>query len=296
MENSTCSKEFSTASTVVLLILNGTSGFVTVCGNFLVLMAIVSTPALHVASNVFIGSLAAADFTIGLVMNPIYSVIVARNITDRKHGLNIAEQFLWIHTVITTTFNLAAMSVERYIAVIFPLRYSHVISSRRCLIAVAGIWSFSLSFVCTRAFVYEAEDIQTLWIVHSVIAIAFPLCVIAFCYFHIFRAINKQRRRIQQFQRTCLYGFNQNTRSEMNAKAAGTMAIVILFFILFWTPNIVMTILNFFAKDDCEEMRIFQIWVWCASVAFVGSSVNPFVYSIRIQGFRLAIKRICCCR
>lgn len=82
----------------------------------------------------------------------------------------------------------------------------------------------------------------------------------------------------------------------MNAKAAGTMAIVILFFILFWTPNIVMTILNFFAKDDCEEMRIFQIWVWCASVAFVGSSVNPFVYSIRIQGFRLAIKRICCCR
>lgn len=291
MENTTCSKEFSTASTVVLLILNGTSGLVTVCGNFLVLMALVSTPALHVASNVFIGSLAAADFTIGLVMNPIYSVIVTRNITNREHGLNIAEQFLWIHTVITTTFNLAAMSVERYIAVIFPLRYSHVITSRRCLVAVAGIWSFSLSFVCTRAFVHEAEDIQTLWIVHSVIAIAFPLCVIAFCYFHIFRAIKKQRRRIHHF-----HGFKQNMSSEMNAKAAGTMAIVILFFILFWAPNIVMTILNFFAKGDFEEMRIFQIWVWCASVAFVGSSVNPFVYSIRIQGFRLAIKRICRCR
>lgn len=292
MVNSTCSGGFSTTSMIFLPILNSISGFITVCGNFLVLVAIFRTHLLRVASNVFIGSLAAADFTIGLVMNPIYTAIVALDIMDHAHPLNVAEHYLWIHTVITTTFNLAAMSVERYIAVIHPLYYAQVITTRRCLTVAVVIWSFSILFVCTRAFIHKPDEIETLWIVHSVIGIAIPLCVIIFCYFHIFKAIKEQRKRINQ-QQTAVQAFEQNLHPHNHAKAARTMAIVILFFILFWTPNIVMTILNFFAKDECAETRIFQIWVWCASVPFVSSAVNPFVYSIRMQDFRAAIKRIC---
>ena len=291
MGNSSCSGEFSTASMIFLAIFNSTSGFITVCGNFLVLMAIVRTPTLRFASNVFIGSLAAADFTIGLTMNPIYTAIVTLNVVHEKHPLNVAEQYLWIHTVITTTFNLAAMSVERYIAIIHPLYYTQVITTERCVVAVGVIWSFSLLCVCARAFLHKPEDIETLWIVHSVIGIVIPLCVILFCYFHIFKAIREQRRKI--VQRTDVCAFKQNTLPQKHAKAARTTAIVILFFILLWAPNIVITFLNFFAKDKCLEIRIFQTWVWCASVAFVSSAVNPFVYSIRMQDFRTAIKRMC---
>ena len=292
MANADCSGEFSTASMIFLSIFNSLSGFITVCGNFLVLVAIFRTPLLRVASNVFIASLAAADFTIGIIMNPIYTVIVVLNVMDYEHPLNIAEEYLWIHTVITTTFNLAAMSVERYIAVIHPLYYTQVITTRRCLIVVGFIWTFSVLFVCTRVFVHKPDETETLWIVHSVIGIAFPLCVITFCYFHIFKAIKQQRRRTDQ-QRTAVCAFEQTPYPQNHAKAARTMAIVILFFILFWTPNIVITIVNFFAKDHCAEIQIFQIWVWCASVAFASSAVNPFVYSIRMQDFRTAIKRIC---
>ncbi|KAL9960952.1 hypothetical protein ACROYT_G034461 [Oculina patagonica] len=107
MENPICSGGFGTASMTVLTIINCISGILTAGGNALVLIAILRTPSLRVASNVFIGSLAAADLTIGLVMNPIYAAIVCLNITDTTHPLNVAEQYLWIHTVITTTFNLA---------------------------------------------------------------------------------------------------------------------------------------------------------------------------------------------
>ena len=295
MENSTCARGFSTFSMIFLPILNGISGFITVCGNFFVLVAIFRTPLLRVASNVFIGSLAAADLTIGLVMNPIYTFIVVLNITDTTHPLNTAEHYLWIHTVITTTFNLAAMSVERYIAVIHSLYYAQVVTTRRTLISVAVIWSFSILFVCSRAFIHgKPEDIETLWIVHSVIGITIPLCVITYCYFHIFKAIKHQQNRIRP-GRTSVRAFEQNLQPLNHAKSSRTTGIVILFFILFWTPNIVMTILNFFAEDECAQSRIFQVWVWCASVVFVSSAVNPFVYSIRMQDFRIAIKRTCFC-
>ena len=275
----------------VLTILNSISGILTAGGNLLVLMAIFRTPSLRVASNVFIGSLAAADLTIGLVMNPIYAAIVALNITDTTHPLNLAEQYLWIHTVITTTFNLAGMSVERYIAIIYPLHYPRVVTPRRTVAALVAIWCFSLLFVSARAFINQPHHIETLWIAHSVIAIAIPLCVIIVCYFRILKAIRVQRRRIHP--QPSISSFQQSTNARSNAKAARTMAIVILLTVLFWTPNIVMTILNFFAQGECASIEIFKIWVCCASVAFISSAINPFVYSIRMRDFRAAIKRIC---
>lgn len=291
MTNSSCSEEFSAFSLIVLTCLNGTSGLITVCGNLLVLMAIFRTPSLREASYVFIGSLAAADLTIGLAMNPIYAAIVGLSITDSDHPLNMAEHYLWIHTVITTTFNLAGMSVEKYIAVIYPLHYPLVVTTRRAIVAVVAIWSLSMLFMCSRAFINKEQDIETLWIAHSVIAIAAPLCVIIVCHFYILKAISKQQRRIN-LQLNVLT-LEQNARSQTRAKGAWTIIIVIFLTVVCWTPNIVMTVLNFFAEGDCAKRHIFRVWVWCASVAFISSAINPFVYSIRMRDFRTAIRKIC---
>ena len=289
--NSSCSEEFPTFSVMVLACLNSISGLVTVCGNLLVLMAIFRTPSLREASYVFIGSLAAADLTIGLVMNPMYAAIVGQNITDADHPLNVAEHYLWIHTVITTTFNLAGMSIEKYIAVIYPLRYPLVVTTRRAIVAVIAIWCMSLLFMCARVFINQSHDIETFWIAHSAIAIAIPLCVIIVCHFYILKAIRKQQRRIN-LQPNVLT-LEQNLPSQTRTKAAWTIAIVIFLTVLFWTPNIVMTALNFFAEDECAKVHIFRTWVWYASVAFISSAINPFVYSIRMREFRTALRRMC---
>ena len=263
MTNSSCSAEFPFFSLIVLTCLNSISGLITVCG-LLVLMATFGTPSLREASYVFIGSLAAGDLTIGLVMNPLYAVIVGQSITDANHPLNATEHYLWIHTVITTSFNLTGMSVEKYIAVIYPLHYPPVVTTRRTIVAAIAIWCLSVLFTCARAFINNAHDIETLWIAHSTIAIAIPLGVIIVCHFHILKAIRKQQRRINMQPNVLI--LEQNLLSQTRAKAAWTMAIVIF-----------LTVLNFFAKGDCAKVHIFRVWVWCASVAFISSAINPFV-------------------
>lgn len=182
MTNLSCSEEFPTFSLIVLTCLNSISGHITVCGNLLVLMAIFRTPSLREASYVFIGSLAAADLTIGLVMTPRYAAIVGQSITDAGHPLNVAEHYLWIHTVITTTFNLAGISVEKYIAVIHPLHYPLVVTTRRTIVAVIAIWCLSVLFMCAQAFINKSHDIETYWIAHFAIAIAIPLAINSFVY------------------------------------------------------------------------------------------------------------------
>ncbi|XP_078343036.1 beta-3 adrenergic receptor-like [Oculina patagonica] len=213
MENPICSGGFGTASMTVLTIINCISGILTAGGNALVLIAILRTPSLRVASNVFIGSLAAADLTIGLVMNPIYAAIVCLNITDTTHPLNVAEQYLWIHTVITTTFNLAGMSVERYIAVIHPLHYPRVVTAQRTVIAVVAIWCFSFLFVSARAFINQPRDIMTLWIAHSVIAIAFPLAINPLVYSIRMRDFRAAIKRICRLANCCRNNAEENVHT-----------------------------------------------------------------------------------
>ena len=91
--NSSCSDEFPTFSLIVLTILKSISGLITVRGNLPVLVASFGMPSLREASYVFIGSLAAADLTIGPVMNPIYATTAGQSITDADHPLNVAEHY-----------------------------------------------------------------------------------------------------------------------------------------------------------------------------------------------------------
>ena len=290
LRNGTCFAVFSTPSTIVLPCLNGVSGVITVCGNILVLLAILRTPSLRVSSNVLIASLSAADLSIGLVMNPLYATIVTLNIADCEHSVNTAEHFMWIHTVITTTFSLAAVSVERYIAIVHPLHYKQTVTTKRSILTVAFIWCFSLAFASTRATIRTMVALDTLWIVHSVFGIAVPLCVISFCYFYIFRAIRRQHKQMHQEAARMR---EQKFHMALHAKLAWTMALVIVLFVLFWTPNIIIAVLLLAVKDSYLHNRIYRIWFWCATLAFFSSAINPFIYSIRMNEFRAAIKKIC---
>lgn len=131
MENSTlCWKigtSFEDASYTILAWLNIISGILSVGSNLLVLTAIFSFPPLRKVSSFLIASLAVADLLVGLLMNPIYtSIFIIKVFEDHQHPLRVAEHWLWLQTVITSTFTLTAVSIDRFIAVKKCLRYSEI--------------------------------------------------------------------------------------------------------------------------------------------------------------------------
>ena len=72
--NSTCcdSEEFSMAAKIVLSTWFGLAGLATIVGNVTVLWLIYRNRSLRTISNLFLTSLAAADFLVGLVIDPVY--------------------------------------------------------------------------------------------------------------------------------------------------------------------------------------------------------------------------------
>lgn len=230
MEKSTlCRKidvSFENISYTILASLNAIAGVLSVGSNLLVLTAIFNFSPLRKVSSFFIASLAFADLLVGLLMNPIYTAIFIVNdaAQDDMHPLRVTEHWLWLQTVVTSTFTLTAVSIERFIAVTKCFRYSEIVTEKRCCYCVASIWIFSIVYASQRFVVNRVEDLPSLWICTTVLTVFLPFFVILYCYVCIFKAARTQCVRIAADNIV-----NSAYCKEVlkNKKAAWTLCIVI---------------------------------------------------------------------
>lgn len=125
---------------------------VAVFGNALVVYIIATRRQLHSLPNVFIVSLAVADVAVGVTFFPTdffcSKTMMALCNTDIPHLFAILA-------IYASVWSLCAMTIDRYIAIVKPLRYTTLMSSRRAALLVAFAWLIPLSLdsvpaVCDR--------------------------------------------------------------------------------------------------------------------------------------------------
>ena len=155
---------FESISSTILALLNIISGVLAVSSNLLVLTAISKFSALRTVSNFFIASLAVADISVGVLMNPVYASIFIVNATENNHPLRVTEHWLWLQTTVVSTFTLTAVSIERHIAVTKCFRYTEIVTLNRCIYGIASIWIFSILYASQRFLFHGDEDLPSLWI------------------------------------------------------------------------------------------------------------------------------------
>ena len=129
-------------------------------------------------SNLLLTSLAAADFFVGLVIDPVWIVIRFLGYHSNKTYIETFHRsidYLWIHTTVATTFNLCCVSLDRYVAIIHPLRYHDFLTNRRCYLLIANVWFMSLVLPCSRFMVQDITALSTLYMSFTVMTILFPM-------------------------------------------------------------------------------------------------------------------------
>ncbi|XP_031561182.1 histamine H2 receptor-like [Actinia tenebrosa] len=282
---SQCSANLVGVSSFVFIILNGISGFASIIGNSLVVLVIFKTKVLRTTSNFFISSLALADLIVGLIINPLYIVIISHNVWLEQHPLMKMENFLWIHSLTATTFSLCLVSVERYVAISRPFRYPKNMNKKRCFFVVLTMWFFSLCMGSLSLGVQE-KDLALLWVVCSSLVVFPPLTVIAVCYYKIFKIARRHEKRIEKdtIQETAFRVKNQ--------KATWTIVIIVGLFVILFTPSLVFSYITLAQRDKCQEMKVYRQWIWAIFVNFSGSAINPWIYAIRNKDFKRVLTRI----
>ena len=143
MNVSCLDQKLSSTASIVLSLWFSLSGLAAVTGNAVVLWLFHKNESLRTISNRFLASLSAADFFVGLVIDPTYMAGYLPQSPDNHEIRHV----LWSHTTTATTLNLCCVAVDRFIAIRFPFRYQHILTKKRCYGAITMVYLIASSFL-----------------------------------------------------------------------------------------------------------------------------------------------------
>ena len=230
-----CTANFEGIAKIIFITLNAVSFCLATSGNTMVLLAVYKTRSLRTISNLFICSLATADLLVGLLINPLYIALVSLGVWVSDHPLYRIENYLWIHLLTVTTFSLAAVSVDRYIAVTKVFRYQEILTKRRCAVVITSIWAFFLIIGSLVLFI-DLEDGSKAWVTCQVTTVGIPLIIMGYCYYHIYRAAKRQSCHLNANTVHTESNAAQLQKLAKNRKASVTVAMAIGLFVVLFVP------------------------------------------------------------
>ena len=287
-DTSTCceSNKLSKAAKIVLSTWYGLTGLAAIIGNGVVLWLVARNRSLRTISNLFLTSLAAADFLLGLVIDPVWiSIRYTAYNPDHLQTHGKAIDYLWIHTIVATTFNLCCVTVDRHIAIFHPLRYEDIVTIRRCYALIATVWLMSLAFPCSRFMIKDTQALSTLYIIFTIITVLLPMIIIIFCSVRNLKAASVQSKKI--ITDHTLQNADAVKRRRKTFKAAKTVSIVVGLFVVCWLPSLITSFTHYFSK----RLTWSKVWAPVEAVAFTSSAINPWVYCLRNEEFYEALTR-----
>ena len=119
-------------------------------GNILVIVAILKLDKMGSATTVYIFNLAVAD---GLFMVSLPFIAIQNFRNQWEFGELVCKLVMVLDGInqFTSVFCLTVMSVDRYMALVDPLRFAHWRTPRRAKVVSAVLWLFSLGPVLPMA-------------------------------------------------------------------------------------------------------------------------------------------------
>ncbi|XP_020914305.1 octopamine receptor-like [Exaiptasia diaphana] len=286
-----CNPNLQPVPHAIFVSLHCISSSLAVFGNIIVLIAFGKTPSLHYTSNYFLVSLSVADLVVGLLISPLYIAITTLQVWVSDHWLYLAENCLWIQTLMATTFSLAAVSIDRYLAITRVFDYADIVTRDRCVRIIFSIWTASILFGSTAYYTPKTYS-SVLWTTCLVTTFGIPLIIICLCYYKILKTARYHARQIAT---THTSDVNKRKECLRNNKAAFTIGIIIGCFVTLFTPSFIFACIELNAEDKCRKLIIYRHWLWGIWVSYLSSAINPWIYAVRSIEFRKAMKRVVKC-
>eukprot|EP00914_Ancora_sagittata_P033497 GHVO01067543.1.p1 GENE.GHVO01067543.1~~GHVO01067543.1.p1 ORF type:complete len:359 (+),score=24.58 GHVO01067543.1:236-1312(+) len=281
-----------------------------VTGNSLLIYIILRHKSMRTTPNIFIGSLALGDLLLLLVSVPFYGMIYT--LPDWPHG-----EFLCKLTGILVTlslgvsiFTLTALSADRYMAIMHPMKRYTDSPTRRTVVIAAAIWFVSAAFAsvegCARnlkVLLFDDHPPMRLcgsnpeewgeWFTCFRISIRFvvyfvvPILVIGVLYLLMARSLWSSGSFAQSAAAA--------RQTETRRKVAILVLSIVVLFVICWLPrHIYMLWFDCPSYGDYNMFwHVFKILSFCLS--FMNSCVNPVALFFLSDQFKKHFKRYLCC-
>ena len=236
----------------------------TMAGNGFIIFLVYSKRQLRTKTNAFVVSLAVADFFVGMsVIPPWFFCEIATGCDIQLHWIS-SLRLLFSYTSVA---NLCSLVVDRYIAVVKPLKYLTFMTRRRVIQMVSVSWGIPIAF---RIF----------------ISLNSRILIINFV--SMLQVVCKHERAARTREKQLRYNHHRFSFKAQEKSAVKIMAVVVGLFLLCYGIYIHCSFLYVFKKALCNDKE------YKIPILVLNSAINPIAYAFFKRDIRKEIKRRLC--
>lgn len=293
-------------------IVYGCNFVIGIVGNSMVVAIIYWYMKLKTVANIFVLNLAVSDLTF-LITLPMWATFTATGYHWPFGGfLCKASAGLVIFNLYTSIFFLTALSIDRYLAIVHPVRSRRFRTVVYARITCVVIWLFAFVLSVPTALTRDVHDINNsnntlcgilhptienamkmkelllaISLMKSLLGFLVPFVIIITCYCLIGRAL-LGARHIQKSSRS------------RDDEVLRMLAAAVLAFFLCWAPHQVFHLMQVFTQltlvENCAILEIIDTAMpFTICIGFFNSCVNPIVYGFVGNNFRKNLLRLLRC-
>ncbi|XP_070385731.1 tachykinin-like peptides receptor 86C [Dermacentor albipictus] len=293
-------------------LLFGTVVLVAACGNSLVVWSVVSHRRMRTVTNLFLVNLSVADFMTAVFNAAFNFVYMLESHWTFGEPYCVFSNFVANLTVACSAFTMAAMSIDRYNAVIQPL--SRRLSRCEAAVTMAAIWASSallsvptLLFSRTRSYYYADRSVRTVcllvWpdgipgvsvadylynVAFLVLTYVVPVFTMAATYTHMSHEL---------WGSGCIGEFTEHQHNALRnkQKVVRMLFTVVFLFTVCWLPYHVYFLYVFHNptvvhSDDIQHVYLAMYWL-----AMSHAMYNPIVYYFMNHRFNQYFRQCLSC-
>ncbi|KAM4690559.1 psychosine receptor [Rhinophrynus dorsalis] len=247
--------------------------------------------------GVYLFNLSFADLLYTLILPFWVDFSLHHNVWRFSEVLCSMSTFLMHTNFYSSAGFLTCISLDRYLAVVYPLRFSHLRTRKTAVMVSCVVWViqlssnavilgkpelFNMSGDLSCFDVFPMENWQSnLNIVNVCIGHLLPLCAMLFCYQRIFAAVKT----------------NQATADHDKRKIKQLLLTIVVTFILSFTPyHVVVLLRSIWEPGNCDfAQKMFYPYKVTLASASINCVADPLLYCFVSEAGREDVRAIAYC-
>ncbi|XP_028399669.1 histamine H2 receptor-like [Dendronephthya gigantea] len=260
--------------------------------NVLVVYLFATKDYLRTKTNSFLVSLALSDLLTGSLSIPLFLTCT----TTLKAQICLASGLFYRGIAVSTMAHIMVVTLERYVAVMFPMRYYRMVTKGRVWFFIASVWCFSLFYATlqlawlnvgnhnlTNAQLHRKYE-KPYNLIGVFLCFAIPLCIMLFCFSRMFLVIRRQVKRIRKQAELAADPRNRSIASDKRALVI--FAAMLGIFTICWLSWYIMLFQAQIGKNAFLPEILSDILDF---LRFGTSFFNPMLYTFLKNDFRRAV-------
>ncbi|XP_022081074.1 histamine H2 receptor-like [Acanthaster planci] len=290
-----------------------------IAGNFLVCLVLLRVPSLRSQTSNFLVHLALVDLVVCIWAVPFHLFPHAPDPSpgfwgDLKCRLYSSKFPLWT-TAQVSICSLVTVNLERYIAIVHPIKYKNIYTPRNTAIMIGTCWAVGIITNSYTFYVYGNDEygrcsffgwptkgfqvVLGLWNFTSYYLAPFAFMVLT--QWKVIKTLKVQARTLKEKRERKVSTVRKSDNCKMWQVYAAqelekTLLIVSVTYAICWAPNqFIFVVFNLSPDPSIVDFGSVYYHI-TVILAVANSCLNPIIYTMKNRPFRRGIRKVFSCR